>query len=47
MKGDVRKPPKRRAPKIQWSWLTRPGTYRLAVQLLRLVSEIAKAIDKF
>lgn len=47
MKSDVQKPPRRRVLKSRWSWLTRPGTIRLAFALVRLVSEIAKVIDKF
>lgn len=44
---DVQKPPKRRRPKSRWSWLTRPGTIRIAFLLVRLVAVIAKVIDKF
>jgi hypothetical protein len=47
MQIDVQKPPKRRVLKSRWSWLTRPGTIRLAFALVRLVSEIAKVMDKF
>ena len=47
MQIDVQKPPKRRALKSRWSWLMRPRTIRLAFALVRLVSEIAKLIDKF
>lgn len=47
MQSDVQKPPKRRALKNRWSWLTRPGTIRLAFALVRLVSEIAKVMNKF
>ena len=47
MKHDVQKPLKRRSLKSQWSWLTRPGTIRLAFALVRLVAEIAKVIGKF
>jgi len=47
MESDVQKPPKRRALKSRWSWLTRPGTIRLAFALVRLVSEIVKVMDKF
>jgi len=46
MKCDVQKPPRRRALKSRWSWLTHPGTFRLAVALVRLVTVIAKVIDK-
>lgn len=46
-KIDVQKPTKRRAQKSLWSWLTRPNTIRLAFELVRLVSEIVKIIDKF
>jgi hypothetical protein len=46
MRYDVQKPPKRRALRNRWSWLTRPGTIRLAFSLVRLVAEIAKVIDK-
>lgn len=44
---DVQKPPKRRGLKSRLSWLTRPGTIRLAIALVRLVTEIAKVIDRF
>lgn len=47
MQIDVQKPHKRRALKSRWSWLTRPSTIRLAFALVRLVSEIAKVMDKF
>ena len=47
MKSDVQKPPRGRVLKSRWSWLTRPGTIRLAVALVRLVTVIAKVIDKF
>ena len=47
MQIDVQKPPKRRALKSRWSWLTHPGTIRLAFALVRLVSEIAKVMDRF
>jgi hypothetical protein len=47
MQIDVQKPPKRRALKSLRSWLTRPGTIRLAFALVRLVADIAKVIDKF
>lgn len=46
MKSDVQKPPRRRALKSRWPWLMRPGTFRLAVALVRLVTVIAKVIDK-
>ncbi len=46
MQNDVQKPHKQRALKSWWSWLTRPRTIRLAFALVRLVSEVAKLIDK-
>lgn len=46
MNSDVQKPPRRWALKSRWSWLTRPGTFRLAIALVRLVTVIAKVIDK-
>jgi hypothetical protein len=47
MQHGVQKPHKQRALKNRWSWLTRPGTIRLAFALVRLVAEIAKVIGKF
>ena len=45
---DVQEPPKRRGLKSRVrSWLTRPGTIKMAFVIARIIAWVAKAIDLF
>ncbi len=43
--SNVQKPHKRRALKSLWLWLIRPGTIRLAFELVRLVSLVIQVMN--